>query len=395
MGEKRVLPTGSDRIAMVDALRGFALFGLLMVHCVERFELYWLAPRPDPWFDAVFALFSSKAYAIFAALFGFSFATIMANERARGGDATRRFVWRLVILLAIGTLHSIVYRGDILQVLAVIGLLLIPTDRIRANGVLLALAAIMLVQVPLIVRAWAASRGIGWAEQTPFYWADSGLGTLASGSLPEMLAVNLWQGMAAKWSFYLENGRAVEIVGLFLIGMVLQRTDLFARAGARRAIWVAIMVAGATVWGLASLAESRTLPVEGPAMVVDSITTLFTRYRAVGATFFQIALFVLAWHTPLHKVLAVLVPAGRMTLTLYVLQSLVFAPVFYGFGLGLHDDLSTRATVLIGVAAFAVQIVLAAAWFRVFRYGPLEWLWRAATRGDFATPLRRSAGLAA
>ena len=389
MGEKRILSADNDRIAMVDALRGFALFGLLMVHCVERFELYWLAPHPDPWFDAVFALFSSKAYAIFALLFGFSFATIMANERARGGDSTRRFVRRLLILLVIGTLHGIIYRGDILQVLAVIGLVLIPTDRIRSNRVLLILAAIMLVQLPLILRAWAASRGIGWAEQTPLYWSDTGLGTVASGSLPEMLAVNLWQGMAAKWSFYLENGRAVEIIGLFLVGMVLQRTALFARAGEERRAWAAIMIAGATLWGIACVAESRTLPIEGPAMVVDSVTTLFTRYRAVGATFFQIALFVLLWHSPLGRPLAVLVPAGRMTLTLYVLQSLAFTPLFYGFGLGLHDDLSNAATVLIGVAAFLVQIALAAAWFKAFRFGPLEWLWRAGTRGDWTTPLRR------
>lgn len=374
---------------MVDALRGFALFGLLMVHCVERFELYWLAPRPDLWFDAVFSVFSSKAYAIFALLFGFSFATIMANERARGGNSTRRFVRRLLILLVIGTLHGIIYRGDILQVLAVIGLLLIPTDRIRSNRTLLTLAAVMLVQLPLILRAWAASRGIGWAEQTPLYWSDTGLGTVASGSLPQMLAVNLWQGMIAKWSFYLENGRAAEIVGIFLVGMVLQRTALFARAGEQRKAWAAILMAGAAVWSIASFAESRTLPVEGPVMMVDSITTLFTRYRAVGATFFQIALFVLLWHSPLGRPLALLVPAGRMTLTLYVLQSLAFTPVFYGFGLGLHDDLSNRATVLIGIAAFAVQIVLAMLWFRAFRFGPLEWLWRVGTQGNLATPLRR------
>jgi len=76
---------------MVDALRGYALLGLFLVHCVERFELHWLHPQPGPWFDGVFALFSGKAFAIFALLFGFSFATIMANERARGGDFTLRF----------------------------------------------------------------------------------------------------------------------------------------------------------------------------------------------------------------------------------------------------------------------------------------------------------------
>ena len=73
---------------MVDALRGYALLGLFMVHCVERFELYWLDPQPDAWFDGTMAVFAGKAFAIFALLFGFSFATIMANERARGGDFT-------------------------------------------------------------------------------------------------------------------------------------------------------------------------------------------------------------------------------------------------------------------------------------------------------------------
>ena len=67
----------SRRVTMVDALRGWALLGLFLVHCVEMFELHWLDPRPDPWFDAVFAVFSGKAFAIFALLFGFGFATIM------------------------------------------------------------------------------------------------------------------------------------------------------------------------------------------------------------------------------------------------------------------------------------------------------------------------------
>ncbi|WP_324828099.1 hypothetical protein [Qipengyuania zhejiangensis] len=53
--------------------------------------------------------------------FGFGFATIMTNQRARGIDFTGRFVWRLVLLLLNGTLHSLIYSGDILQVLALRG----------------------------------------------------------------------------------------------------------------------------------------------------------------------------------------------------------------------------------------------------------------------------------
>src|SRR5687767_445305 len=163
--------TATDRVDLVDALRGFALLGLFMVHCVERFELYWLDPRPDAWFDAVFALFSGKAYAIFALLFGFSFATIMANERARGGDFTCRFVWRLGLLFLIGTLHGLIYRGDILQVLAAIGLLLIPFDRVKPDRVVLIVAALLFVQVPLLFRAWGATQG--WTTASPLFWTDT------------------------------------------------------------------------------------------------------------------------------------------------------------------------------------------------------------------------------
>ena len=60
----------------------------------------------------------------------------------------------------------------------------------------------------------------------------------------------------------------------------------------------------------------------------------------------------------------------------------------YGFGLGLWDDLTNAEMVLIGLAAFAAQIAFAALWFRAFRYGPLEWLWRAATRTTLAVPFR-------
>jgi uncharacterized protein len=376
---------GTNRIDMVDGLRGYALLGLFLVHCVERFELYWLDPRPDVWFEAVFALFSGKAFATFALLFGFSFATIMANERARGGDFTLRFAWRLALLFAIGTLHVLIYRGDILQVLALVGLLMIPFDRVKSDRVLLVLAALLFLEIPLLVRAWAAARGAEWATAQPLFWADSRLAALASGSFGEALASNLGPGSVSKWSFYVENGRVVEIAGLFLVGVVLQRRALFAAAGERRGLWLGVLAGGAVLWGAATL----FVPQGREGMTKASLDAAFDIYRALGATAFQVALFVLAWHSSLGRWLAVLVPAGRMTLTLYVGQSLVFAPLLYGYGLGLWDHLSHAQMVLIGLAAFALQLALAALWFRPFRYGPLEWLWRAGTRTSLAVPFRR------
>jgi uncharacterized protein len=111
-------------------------------------------------------------------------------------------------------------------------------------------------------------------------------------------------------------------------------------------------------------------------------------WRALAAMAFQVAVFVLAWHSPLGRLLATLVPAGRMTLTLYFGQSLVAGLLLYGYGLGLYDDFSSAEMVLGGAAAFAAQIALAALWFRLFRFGPLEWLWRAGTRTSLAVPFR-------
>ena len=380
--------TASGRIDLVDALRGYALFGLFMVHCVERFELYWLAPAPDAWFDSVFALFAGKSFAIFALLFGFSFATIMANERGRGGDYTWRFGWRLVLLFAIGTFHALVYRGDILQVLALIGLVMIPFDRVRSDRLLLAVVALLFVQLPLLWRAWAAGHGAAWATADPLFWGDSGLATLASGSLPRVLSVNAGAGMASKWSFYLETGRVVEIAGLFLVGMLLHRRGLFARASERLRFWFVVLAAGAAAWLMIALLRPRVQLGDAPPMTGQSIAWAFDQYGALAATSFQVAAFVIVWHTPLRRVLAWLAPAGRTTLTLYVGQSLLMTPLLYGYGAGLWDAFSDAEMVLIGLVLFSLQLVVAALWLRVFRYGPLEWLWRAATRTTLAVPFR-------
>lgn len=374
----------NSRIEMVDALRGFALLGLFLVHCLERFELYWLAPAPDPWFDWVMALFAGKSFAIFALLFGFGFATIMANERGRGGDFTWRFAWRLVLLLAFGTAHVFFYRGDILQVLAIIGLLLIPFDRIRSDRLLLVLAALAFLQLPLWLRWWAAGQGAEWAVAAPLYFTWGDLQTLAEGSAIAVALDNLGPGSVGKWSFYLETGRVTEIAGLFLAGMVLHRRRLFLDAAQHRGTWLAIAAVSGVLWGLANAAPAAF----GTEAQRQSADWLLAQVRNLPAMAFQVGVFVLLWQSPVRRLLATLAPAGRMTLTLYIGQSILGVLLFYGYGLDLWDKVSNAEAVLWGIAAFAVQMAMAAWWFRHFRYGPLEWLWRAGTRTTLAVPFR-------
>lgn len=381
-----MVPAG--RISMVDALRGWALLGLFLVHCVERFELYWLEPWNDDSLRFIFGLFGSKAYAVFALLFGFSFATIMGNERARGGDFTARFVWRLVLLIGFGTLHAVFYRGEILQVLGVIGLLLIPFDRVKSDRVLLAVAVLAFLELPLLVRMVAASAGQAWALAPVIYTQVGDLRVLSEGTFWQAARDNIGPGTLAKWSFYIEGGRVMQIVGLFLVGMVAQRRGWLANPEKHWRGWIAVLVAGLALAvfarGLAPLVAGL-LPQPPDAPEPGAIGNL---WAALGGTAIHVALFVLVWHSPLGRLLTWLAAPGRMTLTLYIGQSLVASFLLYGWGLGLWNDYSPTAMMLAGLVAFAAQALFARWWFGRFRYGPLEWLWRAGTLGTLAVPMK-------
>ena len=103
------------------------------------------------------------------------------------------------------------------------------------------------------------------------------------------------------------------------------------------------------------------------------------------------ASFVFLWQWGGRAVLGWFALPGRMTLTLYVLQSCIMVPLLYGFGFGLWREVTLAQMVWTGIAFFALQIAFAAWWYRRYRYGPLEWVWRAATLTTWHVPMRRSA----
>jgi uncharacterized protein len=121
----------------------------------------------------------------------------------------------------------------------------------------------------------------------------------------------------------------------------------------------------------------------------SALTDLLNAYRDVAWTAVSGLAVIALWQSPARTLLRPLVAAGRMTLTLYIGQSLIFVPVFYGFGLGLAG-MGQAPALMFGLAAFAIQLAFAGWWMRHYRYGPLEWLWRAATYMSPKIPFRRS-----
>ncbi|MCW3836401.1 DUF418 domain-containing protein [Sphingomonas canadensis] len=394
-GSREAVKGGGDsRLEVVDAVRGFALAGLFLVHMIESFELYWFDPKPGPISDAIYFLLMGKSFSLLALCFGFSFYILMDRAARRGVDFTGRFAWRLTVLFGIGTLHSWVYRGDIIQLLSAMGFLLLIAHRVKDNRVLAAVAALSLAGPVLMVQFLAAFFGAGWANLPPNHWIDPAMPVYVHGSFSEYVRANLWAGQVPKWWFMIESGRLLNILGLYIAGMLLGRIGFFARPEAfARARWIALAVAvplGALLYYVREPAAQWVLAAgHGEAAARELRYLLGSWFDLCGTTIWALVVIAL-WQGPARFLTRPFAAMGRLTLTFYVAQSLVFVPVFYGFGLGLWDDWSQATRLAVGLGAVAAQMIAAHEWLRRFHYGPLEWAWRALTYRSWDVPFRKA-----
>lgn len=392
-------PPPRSRIELIDALRGSALLGILLLHAIEHWSLLRRPPDSPAWLMALDArtmslgltLFEGKAYAVFSLLFGVSFCLILDRWSGRGVHFRARFVWRLALLAGLGYLHGIIYCGDILLTIAVLGIPLVFLYRL-GNRTLGWIAAALLLQVPLL---WETTRLLldpGFQPWQPQPWVAGRdlFEVYAQGSFRDVVGVNLWKGQVARLWWAIESGRYTQMSGLFVCGLLIGRSRIFEdparRVGlARRAL----------LWGLAGLAVLYSLKFQlvgrGVADTARSHAgNLLASYRALALAAVWMAAIVLLYQwTRARKFLALLAPCGRMSLTCYVTQGLIGVPLFYGYGLALYRHLGPFLSLLLGGAIFVVQCVGAHLWLRHFTCGPLEWLWRCCTFLDFSTPMRK------
>lgn len=367
-----------QRIELIDVLRGYALMGLFLFHMVEYFVLYWANPIPSTVNSTMLFLFGGKAYAMFGLLFGVSFYILMDGQAHRGVDFRARFVWRLIVLLILGYLHSLVFGSDILTVLAITGLILVPLYR-WSNTALLCVAAFFVLQGPmLLLRAMDFSWNPGVH--------DTLMDAYTNGSFIDVLRVNTWEGHLGKWAFMTNSGRLWNIVGLSVLGFVLGRVALFTeperyKSTHRNAFAILLVLSILLLIFKAKLAT--LLGSEVARRVMDS-------YSNIALMLFSVMGLVLLYRSDrVARVLRLLAPCGRMTLSLYVFQSLLLVPFFYGFGAGAYAWIGQPLSAALGIVLWCIQVWLAHVWFRSHYYGPLEWLWRSATFMRTDIPFRK------
>lgn len=399
----------ASRIATVDALRGFALFGILLVHAAQWFTA---GPLPGSFYQAhtngpvnsvvqtiIGVFFDGKYYTFFSFLFGLSFALMLTRNTDSPGRFYARFAWRLVILGAIGLLHHIQWRGDILSIYAILGFLMLPFGRLP-NKVVLGAALLLTLNMPgrvvslydTLVSQPVPQQANAPAGQNFEKEAKAYYDLLTNGSFTTVAEANFY-AFDDKMKFQVDSGRLYITLGFFLLGLYAGRRRLFQQIAANKRLFRQITrVCGFGVLGIIILFVAAISIYGNNSQPPKAIDLLFGFLFDVGntaMTVFYIAGLTLLFQRPFWQgVVHPLASVGKMALTSYILQTIIGTFLFFGYGLGLLNQLNLWQAALLTFPIFMVQVVFSQWWLARFQYGPLEWLWRSLTYGQ-AQPMQR------
>jgi uncharacterized protein len=384
-----------ERAGVLDALRGFALLGILISHVPDFSGYNFLTPFAQANLDTfgldrplatIFEfVIKDKFYSLFSLLFGIGFAVQLDSAAQRGTNFARHFGRRLAVLLIIGLAHASLWYGDILKDYALIGLLLIPTARWKTVTVAWATAAILTLRI-----LWPSLMAVAVSGSDHQPTATDPGGTFSrltesfyGSDLMAMLAANA-QLLTLKALQMVYAGKAVSILGMFLVGTLIGKLrlyrDLITHAGLfKRVLWLCAPVG---VLGNIALVHLHATTPDFPPTPAWVLEQSLAALAVPALTLTYAAGFALVWgHS---RILRALAPVGQTALTTYVSQTLICITLFYGIGLGFGGRIGLAGGAALSLLIFALQVLVSTLWLRHFRYGPLEWLWR---RGTYGVPI--------
>ena len=399
--------SGSDRIAELDVLRGIALFGVLTMNFVyfasggQLATAAQLAALPsanaDWWaYNAVRLFIGDKANTVFATLFGLGFYLQMKRGEGHPGFE-QRYRRRLFWLLMFGVFNVFfLWFGDILNLYAVAGFALLAMRRWRTRTLVIVGSIAALYSHNLQewlfglvnfhpIPEWLYSDAVVLERQSVAIGDDYGaiVALFARWTWIEWLA----GGMMAAWLVY--------AVGRFALGAAIGRSGILDDIPRfvpllRRIAWLALpagLVAGLAIRLV--LDEVIVLPgdLETWKAIAQSLRSPAALLLAAGYCAGIVVALQRGWGQRLFGIFA---PVGRMALTNYLAQGLIYAFILFGVGpgLGLAGRIGSAAVVAICIAFFAFQTAFSHWWLARYRFGPMEWLWRTLTYGQRPTMRR-------
>lgn len=409
----------SERETFLDALRGVAILGIFIAN-LSGFSWYSdgagvISSSPyiiPAWDDGMFFLhqmfLEGKFYSIFSLLFGWGIALQIKRAASRGIDVLPVIRRRLFFMLLLGAVHLLMWSGDIVFLYAMLGFLLLPFRKLSNKTILIAGFSLTLLPVFLY---------IGKAQ---FPWMDA----------PRNLLINIGMRLDEKlidapitsekdFSIYLANAdwwqvlksnvsgffyryqylffvsRFPKVLGVFLIGFALGRSDFFKNIKQHIKTVRIIVVVGLLI-GLPANYMLAVYMSKYPAdyWILNHNGVMQTIYYALGVLPLSLVytgiLMLVYQRISGKKFLSVFAPVGKMAFSNYIFQTLVGSYVFLGAGLGYISKVGPFCYTILGIAVFLLQVLLSHLWLRRFNYGPVEWLWRSATYKKWQPMVKRA-----
>ncbi|MFG1906917.1 DUF418 domain-containing protein [Kribbella sp. NPDC048928] len=369
------------RIQDVDALRGFALLGILIVNITFAASGFPIHVAEDPaygsWLDHSVHWLSSafvdmKFYLLFSFLFGYSFQLQLEAAQRVGAAFRPRMVRRLGGLFVLGVLHGVfLITGDILSLYAIIGLVLVAMRRVKDRTALLVAGAIYAyLFLTLAIAALFLDTSAVLDPTTAVAAAQETTANLA-GSFSSVIGEHL--RALPTYGLSLLTVQGPTTLAAFLVGMVAGRRRLLQNTTGADAllrliqlVGFAIGITGGVVYASGGNGDTR-------AVLMSVMTAPFL-------TAAYVASLLRIMHSERGEdIRRLLAPAGRMALSNYLGQSVATVLIFTGVGFGLMGQVSPLETTGLAVGIFVLQLMLSHMWLNSFRYGPVEGVLRAVT----------------
>jgi len=380
-----------NRLEVVDSLRGFAIMAIMLLHSIEHFNFYvfppaenqaaWLTALDQRVWDSLFFLFGGKGYAIFALLFGFTYSLMYRKQLAQGKDFSWRFFWRLILLAAFALLNGAFFPGEILSLYAMLGSVLILVRKWSPKALLVAAAFCLLQPLEwwhyiqaLTQDDFTMAKAHSWQ-----YWSLLKEGQLGE-SFFQLIKTNTRYGHLVTFWWSLEVGRTVQTAGLFILGYYLGLKDRFVLTARSVLFWKRIAMVAILLFIPLYFLESHFDLLYTEQVYRRTLLRAIDMYANLAFTFMMVSAFILLYRQHwFHTLASGLRYPGRMSLTAYVLQSMVGSFVFYGYGLSLGPQVRHSISFGIGLVLWLLMFYFFKWWVKTYGQGPLERLWHRLT----------------
>ncbi|QFT88317.1 hypothetical protein FIU87_06655 [Bacillus sp. THAF10] len=372
-----------ERIVALDIVRGLAILGIFLVNMPSFFAPviytnpmeYWTEAKDIFVFNAVDIFAQASFYTLFSFLFGYGFIIFTNRIAEKGLSVPKYFTRRLLVLLIIGVIHAFfVWHGDILITYAICGFALLLARNMSAKAMVWTGTAIIAVQVTLISLLLLVSQKL-MGDFDPYAGMEmlikQSLEVYANGTFMEITKQRIYD-----WSYVNISGFIfilVSIIPMFFLGAAAAKaqwlTKVEEKLSIMKKLWITTFLL-AVIFKLLPYYTEKNFVTE---YLQDGI-------GGPASAIFYFLTVVLATRTNVGiKVLSPLQYVGKMSLSNYLLQSIVFSIVFYGYGFGLYGQFTPFYGLLVVIGFFTLQVIISKIWVARFYYGPAEWLWRAGT----------------